>query len=177
MTSRSVFMSAAGAMLLLAAAPSGTALGQALECEGPAPVGCFEATVSAEGASEELSGFAKSFGSSADAMWYVQLIVPGGASGMMMTLQGEPLPPPGEFVIDNFEANDGKPPAGKFVATGNADLQGSAVKGFQSVAGTVVITASSSSWVEGTFEYEGRDPRSGGTVTVEGRFKASHQGM
>ncbi|MBT8461548.1 MAG: hypothetical protein KJO44_03425, partial [Gemmatimonadetes bacterium] len=92
-------------------------------------------------------------------------------------MRGEPLPPPGEFAIDDFMANNAEPPDGRFLATGSADLQGSTVKGFQSVEGTVVITASSSSWVEGTFRYEGRDPESGGIVTVEGRFKASHQGM
>lgn len=177
MTSRSEWLSKAAAMGLMLTASSGTALGQALECNHPAPVGCFEATVSAEGSSAELSGFASSFGSGADAVWYAQLTVPGGGYGMMLTMQGEPLPPPGEFVIDDFMANGAEPPTGRFLATGNADLQGSTVKGFQSVEGTIVITASSSSWVEGTFQYEGRDPESGGTVTVEGRFKANHQGM
>lgn len=179
MTNRSGLARTSAVLGLMLAVHSGAALGQALECEGPAPAGCFEATVSADDGTAQMSGFATAFGSTdaKGAGWAVQFIVPGGASGMMLIMRGEKLPPPGEFPIDDFMANDADPPEGSFIASGNADLQGSGVKGFQSVEGTVVITASSSSWVQGSFQYQGRDPESGATVAVEGRFKAKQQGL
>ena len=168
----------ASALGLMLAVPSATALAQSLECDGPAPVGCYEATVTGpSGETAQMSGFAQSFGSHAEDAWQARLMTPGGESGITLMHGGAGLPSTGEYLIEDFGAHAGKPPAGGFLAMGTAYLDASAASGFQSVTGTVVITASSSSWVEGTFTCEGRDPQSGATVTVEGRFKAKHQGM
>lgn len=163
---------------LTMAAPAGSTLAQALSCNHPSGVGCFEVTVtSGTGGPAQVAGFAKSFGSNADQAWYVQLIEPGGASSIMLLYSGAGLPPTAEHAVADFMANDAEPPPGEFVATGALDPQSFMVSGFHSVGGTLVITASSSSWVEGTFNYRAREASTGQVVTVDGRFKAMNEAM
>jgi hypothetical protein len=151
------------------------ALAQPLECNHPSGVGCFELTVTGSaGVSAEVSGFANAFGSSADQAWYTQLTEPGGASSVMLIFYGAATPPVDELKVVDY-VNTPNPPAGTFVATGSIDPEVIAISGLHSVRGTVVITASSPNWVEGTFSYRAQQATDGHFVTVEGRLKTKSQ--
>jgi hypothetical protein len=155
------------ALALAMAVPNASVLGQ--------NAGNFSATVGlASGTPVELSGFAMSFGSRDDEAWYVQLIIPGGASSILIFYAGV-RPPIGEHPIVDLMANDFKPPPGKVIATGNVDPQLFVVSGFHSLGGTMIVTESSASSVEGTFQYEAREASTGQVVTVEGTFTTKNQ--
>lgn len=152
---------------LVLAGTAGAASGQ--------QAGSSDVTITpASGGPVQFQGFAQSMGSTSHRQWSVQLIHPGGASSVLMFYNGDTRPPTGEYEMVDFVANDAQPPVGKFVATGSlaGDLP---LLGFQSLEGTVVITASSATSIEGTFEYTARDSQNGSTVTVSGTFTSRNQ--
>ena len=169
------------ALGLTIAGPAGAATAQSLDCTHPSGVGCFEFTITGGtgGAASpgRITGFAKSFGSDAQAMWYTQLVEPGGASTIMLMYSGAGLPPVGDHQIADFVASGAEAPPGAFVASGSVDPQTFMVSGFHSVAGTLVIASSTPKWVEGTFSFGARESASGQMVTVDGRFKAMNEEM
>ncbi len=122
----------------------------------------------------EISGFAKSFRSAEKKFWYVQLIVPGGASTIMLMYSGAAQPSVGEHDIVDWLANDAEPPEGKLVATGSVDPQLFAVTGFSSISGKLDVTEASEDAVKASFEFSARDG-SGATVRVSGSFTSSDE--
>lgn len=162
---------------LIALAP-GDASAQPLDCNHPSGVGCFEFTVSTPaGVTTQVSGFANAFGSQADGMWYTQLVEPGGAATLMILFNGAATPPIEEYPMADWVRSDATPPSGQFVATGSIDRSVLAVSGLHSVNGTVLITGSSPTEVEGTFTYRAHHATTGEFVTVQGRFKTKNQVM
>lgn len=154
------------AMIGTAGSPSGAPAQQA---------GSFKATVTAPGQDGvQLTGFAPSFGSDAKRGWYVQLVTPGGGSTILLLYAGAGLPPTGEHQIVDFIGNDATPPPGKFVATGNVDPAVAAVIGLSSIGGTITITRSTPTVVEGRFEYRARLAGASQAVVVEGEFESNN---
>jgi len=132
--------------------------------------GEFEASVTGyTDTAVQLNGFARSFSDPVRNGWYVQLIIPGGASSILILFLGSDLPPTGEHRIVDFIASDAEPPPGQFVATGNLDPQLFILSGFHSVSGTIVVTASSEDSVEASFNFQARES-DGGMVQVSGAF-------
>jgi hypothetical protein len=123
----------------------------------------------------QITGFAPSFSSESLGGWYAQMTTPGGASTILLLYGGAALPPVGRHQIADFVGSGAEPPRGRFVATGNLDPQLLVVSGFQSVTGTVDITASSLDAVEGTFTYRARQTADGKAVTVEGTFTTANK--
>ncbi|MGE0555005.1 MAG: hypothetical protein AB7R55_16360 [Gemmatimonadales bacterium] len=164
-------------MTRLAAGLAVAVIGTAVAPRGaPAQqAGNFTATVTASGQDGvRLAGFALSFGSDAKRAWYVQLVTPGGGSTIMLLYAGAGLPPTGEHRIVDFIGNDATPPPGKFVATGNVDPAVAAVVGLSSIGGTITITRSTPSVVEGRFEYRARLADVSQAVVVEGEFESNN---
>ena len=135
--------------------------------------GEFTATISdGDRDGGEISGFATSFRSAEKKFWYVQLIVPGGSSTIMLMYSGAAQPPVGEHEIVDWLANDAEPPEGKLVATGSVDPQVFILSGFSSISGKLDVTDVSDVAVEATFDFSARGS-GGGVVQVTGSFNSA----
>lgn len=135
--------------------------------------GSFEATVSLGSDTQvALTGYCVSSG--APGGWSAQMVTPGGGSTILLLYAGSSPPTTGEYEIKDFVGTDAQPPEGAFLATGSTDEQLFVISGFHSVAGTVVITASSDEGVTGTFSFSARE--TGGSerpATVNGTFTSA----
>jgi hypothetical protein len=138
--------------------------------------GDFTMTVTAPtGAPAQLTGFAPSFSSDRMGQWYVQLVTPGGQSSLMLLYAGAGRPATGTYRIVDVIANDGKAPAGEFVALGNVDPAVLSVQGLGSLDGTITITSSSSTSVAGTFTYRAGVAGRATGVTITGQFRSRNK--
>jgi hypothetical protein len=122
-------------------------------------------------ASATIRGFAPSTGRTG-VTWSLQMETPGGDNVIMVYREGAGRPAPGTYGLVDFTTKARRPRSGDLVASvhlHDSILPGS--RGFDTVQGTLTVTASSDASVEGEFSltaHHSSSPALG--VTVTGTF-------